>query len=367
MVSLPATLPQDTAQLRRRQTRLRRACLAGTILTAVAGAVLVAWPKPAGYAAAARLPLVIATLTLASGAPPLLLGLLGAWRAAALRARLAEAPAALRETALFLQGEQALAWRGIVGILGAGLASGSLWVLAHWPQASALVPLRPVFAGLALGAVPLIGVLLVRRRRHLINIAYLRWCLAEQARHAARQGVTLTRRRPRRRGASGRETFLAGGFVWQLDDGFKNMLVTGQPGAGKTACALNALLDGFLTSTRHGPLPIAGLVLDVKGDFRGKLERLCARHGRAQDLVVLDPAAWSDPARVAERVTWNPLDSDDDELEIATRLVAVLKMLGLRSQDTFFLDAAKTLIRHTIALLRAGRPGGRRPCPTSAA
>ncbi len=57
---------------------------------------------------------------------------------------------------------------------------------------------------------------------------------------------------------------------------------------------------------------------------------------------MLDPAAWSDPARVAERVTWNPLDSDDDELEIATRLVAVLKMLGLRSQDTFFLDAAKT-------------------------
>ncbi len=81
--------------------------------------------------------------------------------------------------------------------------------------------------------VPLIGVLLVRRRRHLINIAYLRWCLAEQARHAARQGVTLTRRRSRRRGASGRETFLAGGFVWQLDDGFKNMLVTGQPGPAR--------------------------------------------------------------------------------------------------------------------------------------
>ena len=351
--------PRDA---RRHSRALATRLLATTVLGSGAVAILWHWPVPGSYAAPGRLTIVYALLALVAVGAPLLLALFRRWRAASLAARVALAPAAIRETALFLQAEADLAWHGAPALLFAGLTSGSLWLLAHWPQAAALSPLRPLLAGLALGAGPLLIVQLVRRRRHLINVAYLRWCLAEQTGHAARQGVGLLRRAGASTGGwrtrPTAESFVAGGFPWRLDDLFQNALVFGQPGSGKTVCVLNAMLDGLLASTNGAALPIAGLVLDPKGDYRGKLERLCARHGRAGDLLILDPDAWATQGGTAASIRWNPLDSEDDALEIAARLITVLKMLGLQAQDSFFLDAARTVIRHAISLLRASAADG---------
>lgn len=242
---------------RRHSRALAARLLATTTLGAGATALLWHWPVPGSYAAPGRLTIVCALLLLIAVSVPVVVGQVRRWRAASLAARVATAPAAIRETALFLQAEADLAWRGAPALLFAGLASGGLWLLAHWPQAVVLAPLRPVLAGLALGAGPLLVVQLVRRRRHLINVAYLRWCLAEQTGHAARQGVGLLRREGAIRGGwtvrPALETFVAGGFPWRLDDLFQNALVFGQPGSGKTVCVLNALLDGLLASAMSGP------------------------------------------------------------------------------------------------------------------
>ena len=351
--------PRDA---RRHSRALATRLLATTALGSGAVAILWHWPVPRSYAAAGRLTVICALLALVAVGVPIIVRQFRRWRAAALVARVAAAPAAIRETALFLQAEADLAWRGTPALLFAGLAGGALWLLAHWPQAAALAPLQPLLAGLGLGAAPLLVVQLVRRRRHLINVAYLRWCLAEQTGHAARQGVGLMRREGAiRLGRNTRPapgTFVAGGFSWRLDDLFQNALVFGQPGSGKTVSVLNAMLDGLLASTHGAALPIAGLVLDPKGDYRGKLERLCASHGRSGDLLILDPDAWATQGGTAASIAWNPLDSYDDALEIAARFITVLKMLGLHAQDSFFLDAARTVIRHAISLLRASATGG---------
>jgi hypothetical protein len=46
---------------------------------------------------------------------------------------------------------------------------------------------------------------------------------------------------------------------------------------------------------------------------------VCRKYGREEDVVIIDP----DSAR--QSIRWNPLDSDDDELEVASRFAAALE------------------------------------------
>jgi len=71
--------------------------------------------------------------------------------------------------------------------------------------------------------------------------------------------------------------FRAGGALWRWEDFYKNAIVFGQPGSGKTSCVLNALLEGLLASAWRTSLPPSGLILDPKGDFGDKLAALCRR------------------------------------------------------------------------------------------
>ena len=151
--------------------------------------------------------------------------------------------------------------------------------------------------------------------------------------------------------------FRAGGIEWSWEDFYKNAVIFGGSGTGKTVCVLNALLDGLLASREHATRPPSALILDPKGDFRTKLRTVCAAYGRERDLVVIDPF---DSAR---GIRWNPLDSEDDELELAARFTAALQAVGMKAgdQDAFWLDSAKKFIRHAIALLRIVNPEGTPP------
>ena len=146
--------------------------------------------------------------------------------------------------------------------------------------------------------------------------------------------------------------FKAGGLEWNWSDFQRNAIVFGATGSGKTATVLNAFLDGLLSSTSHDrSTAAAALILDPKGDYHQKLGILMGRIGRRDDLRILDPS------QPASSVRWNPFDSPDDALEIAGRFAAVLALMGMKStQDTFFIDSAKTFLRHAIGLLRAVEP-----------
>jgi len=158
---------------------------------------------------------------------------------------------------------------------------------------------------------------------------------------------------------SGELTFIAGEQTWHWEQLYKNVVVMGQTGTGKTLCVLNALLEGLVASANNPKMAPSGLILDPKGDFRGKLEVLCRKYGRQDDLLIVDPQ------RQSESIVWNPLDSRDDELELSSRFVAVLQALGMKSEDTsFWIDSARTFIRHAIKLIRLTNPPGAPPSLT---
>src|SRR5262249_6729227 len=154
---------------------------------------------------------------------------------------------------------------------------------------------------------------LARNRGHFVNVFFLERYLKQQAEHIgfnARNESDAKKLEEEFSGPTvsqqGTEQFRAGGFVWSLDDFYKNALVFGQPGSGKTACVLNALLEGAMLSTQGTGQPISGLILDPKGDFRTKVEILCRKLGREDDLYVLDPDSWPTQSRSRRSIAWNP-------------------------------------------------------------
>jgi type IV secretory pathway TraG/TraD family ATPase VirD4 len=155
----------------------------------------------------------------------------------------------------------------------------------------------------------------------------------------------------------GDHAFTAGGFKWKWDDFYKNCIVFGMTGTGKTVCVLNALLDGLLLSDRDANEHCSGLMLDPKGDFVTKLRTICRHYGREEDIVTINPDS-------KHGIHWNPLDCEDDELEVAARFAAALEAsTGMKSGggDSFWLDSAQKFIRHAVRLLRITNPEGQPP------
>jgi len=148
--------------------------------------------------------------------------------------------------------------------------------------------------------------------------------------------------------------FKAGGYQWHWSDFYKNCIVFGQSGTGKTLCVLNTLLEGLLASTAMTTHKPSGLILDPKGDFKDKIGHLCRKYNRESDLVIIDPS------HPENSIRWNPFDSDDDVLELAARFASVLESTKDKSSgnDTFWIDSAKKFIRHAISLVRlTNEPG----------
>jgi len=153
------------------------------------------------------------------------------------------------------------------------------------------------------------------------------------------------------------QSFTAGGVEWHWRDFYQNCVILGQPGAGKTSCVLNTLLDGLIASSATMQLRPSGLILDPKGDFRKKITALCKRYGRENDLVILDPS------QRAGTLLWNPLIAEGpDDQEVAGRLITVLKAVGVKdSQTSFWMDYASKLVTHSLTLLRLTNPSGEPP------
>lgn len=254
--------------------------------------------------------------------------------------------------------------RIVAVILATFLATTALKTLSLWPSFSSFSLLAPVYQGLwwlsvaALGLFPFVAGGLVAE--------------AMQRGRLLREQVATSDFEPRKDLPTNEEAaaqsarapveavndsrFLAGNFEWSWEDFYKNCIVFGQAGTGKTVCVLNALLDGLLLSSQLSSHQPSCLMLDPKGDFHAKIQNLTRLRGREADLLRLDPTD------LEHSIRWNPLDSDDDELELAGRFAAVMEALGMKSDnDSFWVDSAKKFIRHAIALIRLTNPPGEPP------
>ena len=250
--------------------------------------------------------------------------------------------------------------RSLVWLLLAVIGLLFLQVLAAWPVGAPLVPALPLIRLGFWAALAAIPVQIFASTHRLTEASTLWRSFRQQVARSRFQARTVDQARARAAEFAGRAVavsgpyrFRAGGLEWSWDDFQKNAIVFGQTGSGKTVTVLNALLDGLLSCAdgRVGTSAAAALILDPKGDYRDKIGVLCARLGRSGDLLVLDPS------RPDSSVRWNPFDGPDDSLEISERFAGVLQLLGMKNtQDTFWIDSARTFLRHAVGLLRATEP-----------
>ncbi len=234
------------------------------------------------------------------------------------------------------------AWfRGFSGMLGL--------VNMAWYTAAAVLLLFPVWGGF------LLTELIQRRRKLAEQLGITHWYQPRPWTALWRESDEEATDDPVSVLEDG--AFRVGGTAWRWSDLTKSCLILGQPGSGKTLCVLNAILDAILRGSPQDTLPVGGLILDPKGDFQDKIVRLARRLGRERDLRIIDPA------QVTTTLHWNPLDSTDDELELASRFTATMEALGTKQDDnSFWMDAARKFLRHAISLVRLTNPTGEPPC-----
>lgn len=355
-------------ELYRRLVRLRRSLTGLALGTVFIAATILAWPKDPSYAAPQRL--VLAILLLGTSIPAIAVScaVWGRFREARLALAYHGAPRPLAVAVRFLLDERRLAARHMIVLLTLALGAGAFHILSHWPQLAPLAPFRGALAALGLAAAAGLVLLPVWRRGHWVNALFLHVYLAQQARFIGF--------RPHRPGAIRRRLaellgpvvslknglVRAGGFAWQWSDFTQGGLaVWGQSGSGKTRCVLAPLVELIFLLFQQAGIAFSALVHDIKGDWRGRLEALCAKYGRSDDLYIFDLNA--DPARAGARdcIIYNPLDTDEPAVEVAAALSACMERVGMKSSESFFPTAARIFNTHAITLLRAGLPPGRIP------
>lgn len=246
---------------------------------------------------------------------------------------------------------------GTVGTIASGL--WALAILSGWPIFSILQPFQDILSWLAFFAWLAVPLMAIVTLRHLREAMELQRQADEEMRHSG------ARVRDADHSAKTREdaiappvqvlaplSFRAAGYDWSWGDFYKNAAIFGMSGSGKTICVLNALLDGLIASSSGTSKPCSGLILDPKGDFSDKVVALCRQHGRERDLVIIDPA------NLDLSMKWNPIDSNDDALEVAGRFGAVMQVLSEKSDnDTFWIESTTRLVQNLISLLRFADPG----------
>ena len=86
---------------------------------------------------------------------------------------------------------------------------------------------------------------------------------------------------------------------------------------------------------------IGGLILEVKGDFCGKVREILTRHGRADDYVEIS---------LKSEYRYNPLHNDLDAYALAYNIASLLNNLFGRGKEPFWQQAYTNLVKFIILL-----------------
>jgi len=86
---------------------------------------------------------------------------------------------------------------------------------------------------------------------------------------------------------------------------------------------------------------IGGLILEVKGDFCGKVQEILARHGRAGDYVEIS---------LESEYRYNALHNDLDAYALAYNIASLLNHLFGRGKEPFWQQAYTNLVMFIILL-----------------
>jgi hypothetical protein len=123
---------------------------------------------------------------------------------------------------------------------------------------------------------------------------------------------------------------------------FTGIAVVGAIGSGKTACCMYPFAEQILSYRAEDPdRRIGGLILEVKGDFCGRVREILTRHGRASDYVEIS---------LQSEYRYNPLHNDLDAYALAYNIASLLNNLFGRGKEPFWQQAYTNLVKFIILL-----------------
>jgi hypothetical protein len=127
---------------------------------------------------------------------------------------------------------------------------------------------------------------------------------------------------------------------------FTGTMIIGAVGSGKTSCCMYPFTDqllGYRASEAEARL--GGLILEVKGDFCGKVKEILKRHRRVDDYIEINlNSEWA----------YNPLHNDLDGYALAYGIASLLNNLFGKGKEPFWQQAYTNLVKFIIILHKVG-------------
>ena len=127
---------------------------------------------------------------------------------------------------------------------------------------------------------------------------------------------------------------------------FTGTIIIGATGAGKTACSMYPLTEQLLGyKAGNADERLSGIILEVKGDFCGKVRTILKEHGRESDYISISlNSEWA----------YNPLENELDGYSMAVGIANLLTSLFGRGKEPFWQQAYTNLVKFTIILHKVG-------------
>src|SRR5208283_3943581 len=123
---------------------------------------------------------------------------------------------------------------------------------------------------------------------------------------------------------------------------FTGTIIIGATGAGKTACSMYPFTDQLLGFKAEIPDErLSGIILEVKGDFCGKVRTVLKQHGRESDYVSIS---------LSSEWAYNPLHNELDGYSMAVGIANLLNSLFGKGKEPFWQQAYTNLVKFTIIL-----------------
>lgn len=118
---------------------------------------------------------------------------------------------------------------------------------------------------------------------------------------------------------------------------YKNLLITGSIGTGKTSSAINKFTKYMITNN------ISGLIIDIKGNYVETVDNYMCKNENYEYVVISDE----------NDVKYNPISSKVKSIEMANRLRRVLELISTsNSSDPYWLDKVENVLFNLIVLIK---------------
>lgn len=127
---------------------------------------------------------------------------------------------------------------------------------------------------------------------------------------------------------------------------FTGTIIIGATGAGKTACSMYPFTEqllGYKADSTDERL--SGIILEVKGDFCGKVRTILKKYSRESDYVSISlNSEWA----------YNPLHNELDGYSMAVGIANLLISLFGKGKEPFWQQAYTNLVKFVIILHKVG-------------